>query len=156
MIKDTSRHEFEQQVSIIRETYRILLNEESRDAITEGLLSNIGVLIDEVDYWRAEYLRLKSLQDNHCIQATQRNQTENIVIREEDIRYECPNCTAGFECNEQTGLSWDSIGQMENERGYTIDIGYIHCSECGKDSPLYAGKEIAIMSWCIEIVDNYN
>ena len=50
MNKPNPRQEIEERIVLIRYTYGILINAESRDAVTDGVLSNIGELINEVDY----------------------------------------------------------------------------------------------------------
>jgi len=152
MKKDNSRNDAELRVSLIRERYRILSNENSRDYVTYGLLADIGVLLKEVDYWRAEYTQLQSLHDNHRVENNNHTAVNDSFLNEENVSFECPQCKASLGDNNHDGISWDSVGRMINSDGFSFDIGYIHCSDCGKDSPLYAGKETAFLNWCIEVV----
>jgi len=152
MSMPVTRSDAEQRIEMIRFSYELLTNEESRGAVTDGLLANIGELLNEVDYWRTECLRIQSTQDISGIKMNHNNQIENAFINVESITYECPHCNVGYEDEDYTGISWISIGNTTNKQGHTVDIGYIHCSECGKDSPLYAGKDVAELNWCIEIL----
>jgi len=151
MNKPNSRSEIEQRIDLIRLSYEIVSNGESRDAVTDGLLAYIGDLLNEVDYWRAEYQRLQNSQDIYNTPGTQSNQVEDAVVSGENFTYECPHCNAGFEDDNYTGISWICIGCTVNEHGPATSIGFIHCSECGKVSPLYAGKEDAFINWCTEV-----
>jgi len=151
MNKKITRNEIEERINLIRETHRILSSENSRDDITDGLLGHIGLLLDEVDYWRSEYMRVQNLRDTHGSPGYLAAPVDNVVLNDENISYECPNCGESIADDNYDGITWDSVGCMINNGGYTVDIGYVHCSGCGKDSPLYAGKETAFRNWCSEI-----
>jgi len=151
MNNPNSRSEIEQHISLIRLSYQILSNGESRDAGTDGLLAYIGDLLNEVEYWRAEYQRLLNLQDKHSTWGTQRNQVEDVVVSGDNFTYECPHCNAGYEDEEYPGISWICIGSTISEQDHAASIGYIRCFGCGKASPLYAEEEDAYINWCTEV-----
>jgi len=149
MDKPNPRIEIEERVALIRRTYGILVNENSRDAVTSGMLANIGELLDEVDYWRAESMRLQNTLDELNNQSDQNNYVENSFIPDPSVSYECPECKVGMAYGKEEGITWDIVGRVINVNGNHSDIGYIHCSVCGKDSPLYASPETAFINWCI-------
>ena len=70
--------------------------------------------------------------------------------------YLCPRCNADYANEEYSGLTWINAGVIidtkiaYNEYGRLNNIGYLHCSECGASSPLYACKEHAEDDWCVQ------
>jgi len=149
-MKSDPRAEIEDRIFVIRETHRILLNSESRDAVTDGMLANIGELLNEVDYWRSEHDRINRAYENQSSQINQDLQYDDIAIANRNSIFRCPTCNRSYEQYGRGGISWVCLGRMKNEQGRFVDVGYVKCSECGKISPLYIGKESAYYSWCIE------
>jgi len=148
-MKPNPRAEIEDRIHLIRETHRILSDSESRDAVTDGMLSHIGELLNEVDYWRSEYQRL---QENQGMLPLRVEVFEDYSLSESSADFECPECKAGLEEDDCSGFSWISIVRFNNEQIGSVDIGYVHCSECGTDSPLFASKETAYKSYLVELL----
>jgi len=151
MSKQTPREEIEQRIDAIRYFYRVAMNESSKDPVINGLIADIGILLNEVDYWRSEATRLQNTQEIHNTQNDQHAIYRTISIDEEELLYGCPDCETGFEDENQQGISWEIVLHTISNQGISVDIGYIHCSECGVDSPLFAGKETACRNWCIDL-----
>ena len=70
--------------------------------------------------------------------------------------YLCPRCNADYENDKFSGLSWTDVGLTVNDCGNMKNIGYLHCSECGANSPLYVCKEYAENGWCVQELNRYS
>jgi len=147
MNKQANRDDIENQVDLIRYIHNIAINAESRDVIADGLMAHIGILLNEVDYWRSEYDRVVSFNIVNSNGNIPHDETPAIIG---EVTFICPHCEASYENENLSGLSWIKVGGISNEQGYSDDIGYVHCSNCGKDSPLYSSEETAFLNWCIE------
>ena len=147
MKKPTQRELMDDRIERIRLTHSFATSLESDNNVVNALLSDIGVLLDELTFWRSEYNRiLNTHNDNTSIRND--NIDFNNTHVSEKIIYLCPRCDSHYTDDEYQGLSWIDIGLEANERGSITNIGYMHCSNCGVDSPLYSCKEFAEDSWC--------
>ena len=147
MRKPTQRELMDDRIERIRFTHSLSISFKSDNNVINALLSDIGVLLDELTFWRSEYNRILNVHNENTSVRDENIDTNNTNVPER-INYSCPRCDSHYTDGECEGLSWIDVGLEANERGSITNIGYMHCSYCGVDSPLYSCKEYAEESWC--------